>query len=235
MRNLTCSLLMMFAGVGIASGQAVQSRADVHLAAGIPVGAFADAIDEEGIGAAFLFGGRVPGLPLALGTEIGYLDFGSDDVLAVQSVLVPAGLLEAKTRRHTLMVHLVGRLGPQTGVVRPYLDVLAGVRRFASNTRIVRDIVFDERVGTATADFSDLTLSAGAGAGIDFQVFSGPMGWDERQARISLSLGARYLFGSAMRTLEPGSLRIRDGVVDYATLRTRTDVFVPHLGFRVSL
>lgn len=239
--------VLLFFGGTTAAGQTQEHsgvQSEVQLVAGLPTGAFGQNVDAQAVGASLFTGGRVPGLPFVLGTELALLQHGSARHLELNHLqeqlervdfVVPVSVVDVQARRRIAMAHLVARLQPLTGPIQPYVDALLGVKRFVTGTRIEGDVAFARRDLFNRSRFDDLALSYGAGGGIDVRVFTGPIGWDDRPGTLSVNVGVRYLFGSESSYMTDETLHWEGGRLTLATVRSRTDLVVPHLGVRVTL
>jgi hypothetical protein len=142
------------------------------------------------------------------------------------------------------MAHLVARLAPFEGAVTPYVDALIGVKYFISRVNIESEALFDDddfffigsddRIFTSTA-FNSLAMSYGAGAGIDVQIFDGPLGLHNRHTVISLHMGVRYLFGSEADYLTRNSIRTDTNGIGFDQITSDTDMLIPELGLQIGL
>lgn len=238
--------ILLFGGTAAAGQTYEQSgvQSEAHLVAGVPAGSFGQNVDAKALGAAFFTGGRVPGLPFVLGTELAVLHHGSarqvelnrlEERLEQADFALPVSIVDVQARRRIAMGHLVARLQPLTGAIQPYLDALVGFKYFVTGTRIEGDVAFARRDLFNHSRFDDLALSYGAGGGIEVRFLTGPIGWDDRPGTLSMNVGARYLFGSASSYVADEALGWEGGWLTLATVRSRTDLVVPHLGVRVTL
>lgn len=237
-------LLLLLGTSGTAAAQSYEggARGDLSFVWALPQGELADQVGEAGLGLTALLGGRIGNSPFVMGTEVGFLSYGTDESLSLHSLLVdrpgihtdlPLEVVNVATSHTVLMGHLVGRLQPAIGRVHPHLDVLVGLKYFLSQTRLVSDIVLDEDGLSSGVDIGDVAFSYGIGGGVDLSLFQGAMGWDDGPVDISMSVGARYLFGSEAEYLTRGAVREEDGTFVFDVARSRTDLLVPQLGFHV--
>lgn len=221
-------------------------RSGINFVWGVPLGDFDDNIDEVGLGFLAFAGGRVPGLPLVLGTELGSLNFGSNVILEVTEIAIPVSALNVETNNNMYFGHLLARIQPAVGPVAPYAEGLLGLRYFRGDAKINSDFfldfgddlfdLYERRNGLyVLADFEDLAFSYGIGGGIDVDVYKGGTSWDEREATVSLNVGVRYLFGSQAQYLQSNSIRESDGGITFEVSRSRTDLIVPQFGLRVKI
>jgi len=181
---------------------AAQARADgpgtdwlwgggVH--AGMPTGAFDDAVDE-GWGAAGHLVVAPHGRPFGLRIEVSALVYGS------RSFTVPApgtgGSVGDTVRTDTWFGNLLA--GPEVrarhGAVRPYAHVLAGLGYFATSSELS---AFYETVPVnGTTNFDDTTFAWAAGGGVEIGV----------SRDVSIDIGARYLANGTVDYLTEDSI-----------------------------
>jgi len=238
--------LSCFLGMSTASAQIPdpgEVRADVHVAMGIPQGELGDQIDNNAFGFGALIGGRVPGLPLILGTEIGFMNYGTDSQLSIHntvfdggidpSLSIPVEAMNIGVAKNVLLGHFVIRLQPSDGFVQPYVDALAGVKSFSTRVNVDSDVIVFSRGLSQDSRITDLAFSYGVGGGIELALYEYQSGWRDDPATISLHGGVRYLFGGKAEYIGDGSWTEIDGRIMFDTVESRTDLLVPHFGIRV--
>lgn len=213
-------------------------------------GSFGDNLDRPIPGLMVSFGGQAPNLPLVLSTEIGWLNYGFDNHLEIRfpEVAAPStpavSVVNVETSNNILMTHLVARLVPLEGKIVPYIDGLIGFKYLLSNVAIEGEALFDDDNLIIIADedrlftsstFSSFALSYGAGAGVDVQVFNGPLGMNKNNAAISMHIGARYLFGSEADYLTENSILAQTDRIHFEPAESNTNMIIPKLGIRIGL
>lgn len=218
-------------------------RADVHVTMGIPQGDLDDGIDNNAFGIGALIGGRVPGLPLILGTDVGYMNYGMDSRLSIHSTVLDGGIdpglaipveaLNVDVAKNVLLGHFVVRLQPTGGVIQPYVDALAGVKAFSTRVRVDSDVIVFQRGISQDSRIKDLAFSYGFGGGLELAVYEYHSVWKDDPAMISLYGGVRYLFGSKAEYVSESSWTEIDGRLVFDSVESRTDLLVPHFGIRV--
>lgn len=220
-----------------------------HVLAAMPQGEFARSLDDVAPGVALLVGGRIPGVPIVLGTELGFVHFGSESSLSLYDLQLGAGpgsglpveVVTSRSSHGIMMAHAVGRIQPARGTVRPFVDLVAGVKVLRTRSAVAGDFVLDFDDGfegdnfDAAVAFSDVALSYGVGAGLDLGVYRGALGWDERDVTVALSAGVRYLFGTEAEYVAQGPIVTRSGGLQLTGVRSRTDLLLPQFGFKVNL
>ncbi len=220
-----------------------EMRADVHVTLGIPQGDLGDRIDRNAYGVGALIGGRVPGLPLILGSELGFLNYGTDSRLSIHSTVFDAGVdrdlavpveaMNVNVAKNVLLGHFVARLQPTEGVFQPYVDVLAGVKSFVTRVNVDSDVIVFRRGLSQDSRITDLAFSYGVGGGLELALYEYKSGWHDRPAKMSLYGGVRYLFGTKAEYVGEGSWTEVNGRLVFDTVESRTDLLVPHFGIRV--
>lgn len=217
-------------------------RADLYLSAGLPQGDLDRTIDEA-FGGGLFIGGRVPGSPLVLGTDLAMMNYGSETRLSIHDTVfddgigddfaVPVEALSTRASNNLILGHLVARIEPLTGVFRPYAEVLAGAKYFATRLRVDSDVVVFRNGITHDAWETDLAFSYGVGGGFELAVYEVQSAWSAEPTTVSLHAGARYLFGTDADVAMARSLH-RDGHrVAVALVESRTDLLVPIFGLCV--
>lgn len=210
-----------------------ETRAEVNFVWAIPQNEFSDRLDAEGLGFTAFFGGRVPDAPIVLGTELGLINYGAHERLAMHEFGVPLEVVHVEQTNNILMGHLVLRLQPNTGAIQPYVDLLGGLKYFLTRTRVNSDVVVFREGFSSVSNFRDAALSYGFGGGLELSVLNAPLGWDGRTAVVSLHGGVRYLLGAEAKYLREGSPMLINGRFVFDSVRSRTDLLVPHFGIRV--
>jgi hypothetical protein len=223
-------------------GNGSEMQAGVTFIWAVPQDDFGDHV-EPGVGFTAFLGGYSPAIPLVLATEIGLVHQGSEARLEVGRIIsgqtnLPIEAIAVESSSNMGMAHLLARLQPPSGVIRPYLDALLGVRYLYTKTRIrgglIADLDNDWRDGLDLTSTQDgFALSYGVGGGINLRVARFSTGWRGQEAVLSLNAGARYLFGTKAEYVEPTSLQEVNGEILLETVKTRTDLLLPHFGFMV--
>lgn len=230
---LLCLLLLQQGGAREARAQ-VQPQVDVGFIVGVFQGEFADNLDNDvGFGVDVFAGARVGASPVVLGVEGAFLIYGRE---SFREPFRPSGPgsrvdVEVETTNNIVMGHLVLRIQPATGIVRPYADGLFGVKYLFTESSIEDISGVDDRV-FSSQNFDDAALSYGAGAGLDIQVYrrEQPQAGRRKLGSVRLHLGARYLFGQEAEYLQEGSIQEEGDDLVFDVKRSRTDVLVPQIG-----
>lgn len=197
---------------------------------GLPQNAFRDNIDDEGYGGSGHFGYFLGDTPLMIGADVGYLNYGTVKRFEPFSDEIPEVVVRVQTTNNILLAHGFLRVQPRDGALRPYVEGLLGFKYLFTRSSII-DEFYDDPIASFT-NFDDLAGSWGVGTGLDIRLWEG----SRRQgiADVSLSIGAKYLWGSEAEYLKKGSIRPDpDGGVTYLVFRSRTNMLVPSIGARV--
>lgn len=219
-------------------------RAEVNAVAAFPQGDLDRQIDGKAAGISTFVGGPVPGSPFVLGSEIGYLNYGTDSRLRLHSTVFDEGIdedlaipLEAvntSVSNNILLGHLVVRLQPLQGRFQPYVDGLAGLKYFVTRLRVDSDVVAFRRGLDQDSHVTDFAFSYGVGGGFELRLYEHESPWRDKPANVSIHGGLRYLFGTPAEYAAKGSFREVDGRILVDEVETHTDMLVPHFGIRVS-
>ncbi|MDX1546719.1 MAG: hypothetical protein R3247_07015 [Rhodothermales bacterium] len=226
MRSLLPSLALLVLGTALAAPAAAQLRPEgtATLTIGVPQGDFADRLDALGYGAnvtALVALGRSP---VRLGVDGGVLVYGHERRREPLSPTIPDVRVDVTTSNTIGLAHLLFRLQPDLGALRPYADGLFGLKYLATNTSIPTGY----GDGISHTNFDDVALSYGVGGGLTVPVYR-PQGRSEVRG-IEVQAGARYLFGTPAEYLREGDIVRDDGAVFFTPSRSRTDLLLTHLG-----
>lgn len=198
---------------------------------GIPRGDFRTQLDNVG-GTLAVFGGyQLPGSPVMIGLDLGFMNFGIDRRNEPLSTTIPDVTVRVENSYNLFYSDLVFRIIPPSGPIRPYLDALAGFNYFYTETSIRdRRNAFEEPVISDT-NFSDFAWNYGFGAGTLIKLSRG-----RGVGSVYLNLSARYLFGTEAEYLQQGSIsRDNRGNVFYDVSRSATDLLHIRVGVSVDL
>ena len=197
---------------------------------GFPQNQFRDNVNDQGFGGSAHFGYFLGDTPIMVGADVGFLNYGTVQHFESFSPDIPEVTVEVRTTNNILLTHGFVRLQPQEGPVRPYVEGLLGFKYFFTRSSITDD--FSSEPIASSTNFDDLAGSWGVGTGVDIRL------WENHRrggiTNVSLTLAAKYLWGSDAEYLKKGSIR-RDpnGGVTFLVFRSRTDMLVPSIGARV--
>lgn len=181
---------------------------------GVPVGPFADNIEDLGYGGNLFLGTQLGASPVVLGLDLGFLIYGRNERTAGFSTTIPEVDVEVITTNSIFQPHAVLRLQPLQGPFRPYVEAVGGFKYLFTRTRIEDQGSSDDDDEIASStNFDDFAWSGGGGAGVDVMVYRPPAGAQKQSSfrGVSLHLGAQYLFGQEAEYLSEGQLRDENG------------------------
>lgn len=219
-------LVALLFGASVAWSQSRIQMA-VNFATGFPQGEFSDNVQNTGFGLSTEFYYRIHRSFLVGGT-LGFLRYGNESREEPFSPTIPDVLVRVDTSNNVLLTHFVVRYQPGSDrrAFRPYAEGLIGLHYLWTQTSIHGN-GSDQITST---NFSDTTLSAGAGAGAFVRLLRG--GWNGSSSAFTLDLdvGMRYLYGGRARYLTEGSIIRSDDSVTYLVNRSRTDLLTLDTG-----
>ncbi len=197
---------------------------------GFPQNQFRDNINDEGYGGSAHFGYFLGDTPIMVGADVGFLNYGTVKHHEPFSPDIPEVTVEVRTTNDIVMTHGFVRLQPQHGPVRPYVEGLLGFKYLFTQSSIIDD--FSDQTIASSTNFDDFAWSWGVGTGLDIRLWK-----NQRRhgiADVSLTVGAKYLWGSDADYLKKGSIRHDPhGGVTFLVFRSRTDMLVPNIGARI--
>lgn len=169
--------------------------------------------------------------PLRLGASFGFLVYGSESYADLFSSRYADFELDLTTRNAILQGHFLVRFEPGRGRWRPYLEGLAGLSHFTTDTSI-------NTYGTDGTDPSsnalhDTVFSYGAGLGLSGRILP----WSKRVMRsdfeLRLELGLRYLRTSEAEYLTEGDITREGEDLLLDIRRSATEMLTARIGFAV--
>jgi hypothetical protein len=208
--------VVLLVGVGLVPARAraePERLGQLDAVVAVPSGALGERVRNPGAGLSMVMGIWLPGLPLAVGAELGFLRYG-------WRFERPVGHGDVERMTDVLSAHLLWRLQPRGGPVRPYLETLLGLRSFIASTSI-EDDRGDERW---SEEGGDAAFSCGVGAGLAVR-FGDAHHSDGRVTPAFLAVGVRWLRGGVA-----SYLRLGDGGAPFVAERSRTDLWLFTLG-----
>jgi hypothetical protein len=226
--------LRIVAGVLLACGllrnaSAQPLEAGASLVLGVPQSQFRRNVDGVGGGLAGYLTYAPEEQPLSIGLQVTFINYGSQDTKDI--IYGPAVPIRGKvtTANNILSIHLLGRMQPNSGSFRPYIEGLIGW-----NDLFTRTAVTDEGTGESiqsNTDLNDNAFSYGGGGGMLIRL-SGPEAEkpDDLANGWFLSFGARYMFGGKAKYLKEGSIRRENNTLIFSTLESTTDLFIFSVG-----
>jgi len=216
--------------------------AEFSLTVAHPQGPLGENVSTPGLGGTVMGGGRLPGLPIVLLSEVGLLQLNRTDRVDLtrfqdrfnddgRSTSPSPVTVDSDSK--VVRGHLVARLQPRIGIVEPYVDGLVGASYFVSDAEILGGVGFDPRQVDLSSEFNDLVLSYGGGGGVRVVISDGPFGSKHNSGTLSVILGVRYLRGGEVRHVGEESLRATDCGIHIRTVRSRTDMLTLRFGVQL--
>lgn len=225
--RLLMSLFCLCALLSQTAAAQVTPRASVDFLIGVPVGEFADNVNNLGFGIGLNGGIGLSPAPVMLGIDIGYLIYGFERRSEPFSTTIPDVTVDVETTNSIAFGHVFLRIQPQTGALQPYAEALFGFKYLFTRTS-VENRQSSESIA-ASVNFDDFASSYGFGGGLDIRVFQG-VNDNSRSYSIMINIGARYLLGSSAEYLERDSTGRENGELSFDVIRSRTDLILPQLG-----
>jgi|WetSurMetagenome_2_1015567.scaffolds.fasta_scaffold356980_1 hypothetical protein len=203
----------------------------LHFQTGFPQGDFKDHLDDNsyGLDGEFIYS---PGKsPLGIGLSLGFGVYGSEERREPFSSTIPDVTVKVTTTNNILQGHLVFRVLPKQGQLRPYADGLIGFNYLFTETKISDRSDGDEVASSTNSD--DGVFSYGFGGGL--LIHLGTSGKESgRQIFWDLDLSTRYLLGDEAEYLKEGSIHIDGTSVIYDKIKSKTDLLTVRLGVAAS-
>lgn len=222
-------------GFGLATPVLAVERFETgfRFALGFPLGEFRDNLDRTGIGADFSFAYHIPGSLLSTGVSLGFLINGNESREEPLSSTIPDIIVRVTTTNAILLGHLFVRVQPEGGMIRPYIEGLAGVHYLITTTSLSGSDDWGETLSSTNLD--DLAFSYGLGAGARIALLrilrrDRP----DRGMTLDLDIGLRWLKGGRADYLKKGSVHRENGVVTYDICTSRTDLCLAGIGLSFS-
>lgn len=221
-------LLLLTASLLIAPLASSQSTLSISGTAGVPQGEFSAELGAIGGGIAFGYLYQIPRTPIGLGVEAAGMLFGYERRSEPFSLTIPDVWVDVTTSNNLGQGLAVLRVQVPDGRVRPYVDGLAGVSYFWTQTSV--EDVYDDYELASSTNYDDLALAYGGGAGLQIKLA------DSRNRKgqyvdVLLDGRVRYLVGSEATYLGRGDIdRFDNGTIRVRPRRSTTTLIVPQVG-----
>ncbi|MCU7496477.1 MAG: PorT family protein [Ignavibacteria bacterium] len=233
------TIFVLFISLFCLYGRAFAQSAGINFMMGFPQADFQKSINRTGFG----IGGEVnfwsvsPSMPFTLGLDASYLNYGSEDRNEPFSYEVPDVTVNVNRTNNIVNFHLLFKIMPPEGNLRPYIEGLLGGSYLYTETKVGNTGNYDEEVASTT-NFDDWAWSYGGGGGLMFKVFDFNSSEAEDENFLSrwknfslwIDLKARYMLGSQAEYLKEGSMRIDRGRVYITPSKSDTDLITAHFG-----
>jgi hypothetical protein len=196
----------------------------------LPQGEFRDFLDHTIWGGSLSFTFRPARGPFLLGTSLGIGAYGSDRWQAWLGLTDPDVLVDVRSTNALVAWNVFLRLQPPDGVLRPYLDVFAGLHFLSTDTRIGNHDGDDgDGYDSSVNNSTDTAFAYGVGAGVMFPVIRFVRRDGRTAGRLDVDLGVRYTKGGRAEYLVETGM---PGVFD--TRLSRTDLLTLSAGLSFS-
>jgi len=196
-----------------------------------PQGEFRDVMDRIGWGGSLDAFYRIPNSDLMIGTALAYHVYGWDTRWEPFNVYIPEVLVKVRTTNAVARGHLILRLQPSLGAMRPYVEGLVGLQHLTTDTRVYDDYDYDDDWIASTNQLRSTVLSYGFGGGLVLNLSSYlPRPNRKRRFSVMLDIGIRYLRGGPADYLAPGDIEIIEDTANYFFNHSRTDILTPRIG-----
>lgn len=220
---LVAAIACIVSAGGVHAGEKAVTGIDFML--GIPSGGFRDSLDDTGYGMSVYGAGALGDSPVYIGGEIGFMVYGVETREQKLSSEIPEINIEVQTTNSILVGHFLMRIQSPNGRVRPYADVLVGVKYLFTSTTVSGE---SSESFASTLNFDDAAFSIGGGGGLQVQL-------NDPDSRVAICLDARlrYLWGGTAEYLKEGSLRREHGEVIYDVSKSQTSMLLPLVGIAI--
>ncbi len=209
-------------------------QAGLNLKLGFPQSEFKENVDNVGFGAAGQFGYHIPQSPFSIGANAGFIVYGSETREEPFSTTIPDVYVDVTTTNSIFNGHLLFRVQPQEGFLRPYLDGMIGFNYLFTSTEIKNQHSFAEEDNIAsTTNQDDFTSSYGGGGGLMIKVYEG-FNKNNSLYEIFVDIGIKYLVGGEAEYLKEGSITRKNNKVYYDLNKSTTDLLNFHIGAAIN-
>tara|TARA_B100000029_G_C17478543_1_gene924687 strand:- start:302 stop:1030 length:729 start_codon:yes stop_codon:yes gene_type:complete len=210
-----------------------------------------DEFKDEGVsnGLGFdLSGFWNPNPNIGLGLNLGGTQYGSSKRQIPFSYFSSAVTITEKTTNDIFYGHLLFRIRPFTGNVKPYLETLIGLKNLSTTTELLNEncvdsseTEYDDCEIASSKNASDNAFSYGAGGGLNVKITS--IGGEEESdinGILSFFLNVRYMMGAEAEYLKEGSITFSDpsdGPVQttFSPSKSKTDVMQISIGLHFEI
>ena len=181
-----------------------------------------------------------PSKQLGLGLNLGISQYGNSERQIPFSYYTDLVTITEKTTNALAYGHLLLKLIPFQGNVRPYFEGLLGMKNLFTSTKVISKNCPEEDEDTceiaSSTNYSDNAFSYGGGGGLEITLTS--FGGDEDsgiKGVLSFFINARYMIGAEAEYLKEGAITFsdpQDGPVQttFDPSTSKTDVLQISLG-----
>ena len=186
---------------------------DIALIGQLPKGEFKD----EGVPTGFgldINGLWYPSKQFGLGLNVGISQYGNSERQIPFSYYTDLVTITEKTTNDLAYVHLLARIVPLQGKVRPYFEGLLGMKNLSTTTKVISENCPEEDEDTceiaSSTNYSDNAFSYGGGGGLDIMITSIGDEESDVQGILSFFINARYVMGTEAEYLKEGAITFSD-------------------------
>jgi hypothetical protein len=216
----------------LSSGEPGRSRiiAGFSLGGLFPAGAFNDHVNQNGFGLGVFGGSRLGQAPVFIGFELSFNLYGYTHRHEYLEG-IPEVRLDVDTSNNILQGLLFVRAQPRRGAVRPYVEGLAGISYLFTDTTISGHEFPWNEISSDT-NYDDVTVTAGAGAGLSVRL-SRRRGRDtgRRRKETLLDIKVRYMAGGRAKYLKQGSIVVEGNDFTYTVDQSTTSFVTAQVAF----
>ena len=188
---------------------------EIGLIGQLPQKEFKDEGVSNGIGFD-LSGFWNPNPYFGLGLNIGGTQYGSSKRQIPFSYFSSAVTITEKTTNDIFYGHLLFRIKPFTGNVKPYIETLIGLKNLSTTTELLNEICvdnseteYDDCEIASSTNASDFVFSYGWGVGADVLLVK--MDNELKNSGfLGFFVGGRYLYGEDAQYLKEGDIEFSD-------------------------
>lgn len=235
-QTVSCFLVFLFLGMFISPANAQSLfQFGMNGQGGFPKGTFRDNISHAigGLNLEFTYSPRK--MPLAVGISFGFFEYGSETFSEFLQATNADFEIDVRISNIIVLGHLLFRLQPERGRIRPYVDALIGINHLTTSTKIVEPYSGSDNYEISRNNLNDTVLSYGGDLGIMIVVVEKPLKLRKQSAKkrkwgILIDLRVRYLKGNEARYLIKGSISRVDDELVYDIKRSTTDLLTAQLG-----
>jgi len=166
--------------------------------------------------------------PLRLGASFGLLIYGSESYTDFFPSRYADFEVDLTTQNAILLGHFLLRFEPGRGRWRPYLEGLAGLNHFRTDTSI--DEYSSSDSGPSVTNLSNTVFSYGAGVGLTGRILPWRSWVRRSDFELRLELGLRYLRSSDAEYLTEGDITRQGENLVLDIRRSATEMLVARLG-----
>ncbi len=227
---LTAAIFSIVLCAAVSSAQ-TNFAGGIHFNVGFPQGELKDQIERNayGIGGQFFYSPQRS--LLALGVELGWMNYGQENRREPFSSTIPDVTVEVQTSNNIVQAFVVLRAKMPQGAIQPYGDVLVGFNYLFTETKIKDADDPAEEVASST-NRDDAAFAYGFGGGVMVSVYAEKTG-DGHPINVLIDGGVRYVLGQEAEYLKEGSIRRESGAVEYDLIKSKTDMLRLHVGIMV--